>query len=165
MKAFIVAVVLLIAVAGCGKDKKITGPGPGPGPTYAVPSTPYRVLSNLTVAYSRLDSTQYKALFDDNYAGTSLDHLTIPISLDSIALTHPNRPLTWTRNTKEKLPMLTRLFDGSNTRQRISSVSSISTRRSASTWESLPMRLLTRIQTRTNRCAFMSAARTPSNSG
>ena len=71
MKAAIVAVLLLIAVAGCSKDKKITGPGPGP--TYAVPSSPYSVLSNLTLAYSSRDTTEYPALFDASYTGTSAD--------------------------------------------------------------------------------------------
>ena len=72
MKAFIVAVAMLVAMAGCGKDKKITGPIPGPG--YAVPSTPFDVLHNLSLAYSSRDSSKYKAAFDNAYLGTSFDN-------------------------------------------------------------------------------------------
>jgi hypothetical protein len=71
VKAFLVAVVLLIALAGCG-DKKVTAPILVP--QYLPPSTPQNVLMNLQLAYSSRDSTEYKALFDDNYVGTSLDN-------------------------------------------------------------------------------------------
>ena len=72
MKAFVVAVVSLIAVAGCGKDK-VTGPGGPAGPQYLVPSTPNDVLFNMQRAYAARDSTEYKGLFDDAYLGNSMD--------------------------------------------------------------------------------------------
>jgi len=72
VKVFLVAVVLLIAAAGCGSDhKRIVGPDPAPA--YSVPSSPLAVLDNLSLAYSSRDSTECKLLYDDNYVGTSTD--------------------------------------------------------------------------------------------
>ena len=73
MKPALVAVALLVAVAGCG-GKKTTGPDQNTIPTYAVPSTPSLVLRNLELAYSRRDTTEYDSLFDDNYTGTSTEY-------------------------------------------------------------------------------------------
>jgi hypothetical protein len=70
VKAFLVGVALLIALAGCG-DKKVTGPAPGPGPP--LPSTPINILTILSIAYSHRDTTECKLLYDDNYVGTSTD--------------------------------------------------------------------------------------------
>ncbi len=74
MKAFLIAVILLIAIAGCG-GKKTTGPDSVRGPQYLLSSTPQNVLINLQLSYSGRDTTEYKTLYDDNYVGTSTDQL------------------------------------------------------------------------------------------
>ena len=67
----IFAVVLLIALAGCGGNKLIP---PSPGPKYLPSSTPLNVLRNMQIAYSTRDSTAYDSLFDAAYVGTSIDN-------------------------------------------------------------------------------------------
>ena len=74
MRATLTAVILLIAVAGCG-GKKTTGPRENLRPyrPYLVPATPKSVLYNMQIAYSNRDSIAYKSLFDSLYAGLSTD--------------------------------------------------------------------------------------------
>jgi len=71
VKVFLTAVILLIAIAGCG-GKKTTGPA-GLPQQYLPLSTPSNVLINMSLAYSARDTTEYAALFDSAYAGVSTD--------------------------------------------------------------------------------------------
>ncbi len=117
MRALLAAVVLLTVVAGCGKHN-LTGPIPGSTPSYAVPSTPSAVLSNLSLAYSLRDSTAYKAAFDVDYIGTSVDNsYRTPVMytfhsddearhISALAVSH-----TLTRTILQFLPPLIRFTD------------------------------------------------------
>jgi hypothetical protein len=67
---------LCLLGSGCiFSPHKGTGGGPPP-PTYAIPSSPEVVMSNLQLAYTHRDSTEYKSLFDPLYMGTFLDQTT-----------------------------------------------------------------------------------------
>ncbi len=62
-------------LAGCGDDNNPAKPKPPVAPTYPVLSTPQNVLSALETAYSRRDSTEYRALYHYDYVGRSDDLL------------------------------------------------------------------------------------------
>jgi hypothetical protein len=67
------ALVLAAALGGCGKDK-VTNVIPTPRPSlYPLLVNPYAVLDALQTAYQLRDTTEIKALYDDNYVGSSID--------------------------------------------------------------------------------------------
>jgi hypothetical protein len=68
--AFLAAMVL----SGCGDDSNNPAkPPPSPPAMYMDRSSPQNVLHNLEIAYPQRDSTEYKALYDSSYVGTSED--------------------------------------------------------------------------------------------
>lgn len=77
---FLAVLALALAAGGCGKDKIVAG-GPAPTPTpprtYPILLNPYSVMDALKAAYERRDSTEIKALYDNNYQGSSLDQTDI----------------------------------------------------------------------------------------
>lgn len=75
LRLMIAAVALPALMAGCGDDNTVRPQLPNPDHplTYVVSSTPFHVLYNLQLAYTNRDSTEYGSLFDDAYAGTTID--------------------------------------------------------------------------------------------
>ncbi|HEY3155658.1 MAG TPA: hypothetical protein VGK76_03385 [Candidatus Eisenbacteria bacterium] len=65
---------LALLLSGCiFSPKKGAGGGGIEPPKYLVPESPEFVMLNLKEAYTKKDSTGYKACFDPNYFGTSQD--------------------------------------------------------------------------------------------
>jgi len=71
------ALLVLVAITGCGKSNPVKPPLPQP--KYAPSSTPSNVLRNLQIAYSTRDSTGYDSLFDAAYVGTSFDRISVNV--------------------------------------------------------------------------------------
>ncbi|HZE19224.1 MAG TPA: hypothetical protein VE402_03805 [Candidatus Angelobacter sp.] len=71
------ALLVLVAITGCGKSNPVKPPLPQP--KYAPSSTPSNVLRNLQIAYSTRDSSGYDSLFDAAYVGTSFDRISVNV--------------------------------------------------------------------------------------
>jgi len=67
--AFLAAMIL----SGCGDSNNPAKPPPAAPVAYMMRSTPQNVLHNLEIAYSHMDSSEYKGLYDSSYVGTSQD--------------------------------------------------------------------------------------------
>jgi hypothetical protein len=65
------ATCLLAALLGCSDDNPVK---PNLEPKYLPSSTPQNVIENLRRAYTTRDSAGYDSLFDDAYAGMSIDN-------------------------------------------------------------------------------------------
>ncbi len=66
------AVIASVVAVGCASDHVMGPGGPGRSP-YPEPINPYSVLDALAIAYENKDTLEIKALYHDQYDGSSVD--------------------------------------------------------------------------------------------